>query len=229
MFKSGEANLASLSLSTELMSSPSSSGMSPTLYPSFFKPCSTRKMLPNTLRYAAVPTLPLSGGKEKTVIASFLSTFFFLRRFAHFSARLAICDARPSRVCDLPVLESRPEKMTGSRAPSSSGSATCSATCTGCSPREESVHSSVVWKERGTVHMYGTLSFFRESIALGWSWRAGPPTRAKPVKDSTVSTYGPLVMGSKKKRSTGMEKSKPPAKIGTTLAPLASSSMTMPE
>ena len=73
----------------------------------------------------------LVGGKEKTVMASFLSTFFFLRRLAHFMARAAICEARSWRECDLPVLESRPEKMMGSRPPSSSGSATWSATCTG--------------------------------------------------------------------------------------------------
>ena len=65
-------------------------------------------------------------------------------------------------------------------------------------------------------------------MALGWSWRAGPPTSAKPVSDSTVSTYASLVMGSKKNLSTGWEKSRPPAKMGTTFAPRASSSMTMP-
>ena len=35
-------------------------------------------MEPNTLRYAAVPTLPLSGGKLKTVTAILFSYFFFL-------------------------------------------------------------------------------------------------------------------------------------------------------
>ena len=67
-------------------------------------------------------------------------------------ARSAICDARSWREWDLPVLESRPEKMIGSRPPSSSGSATWRATCTGWRPRVESFHSSVVWKDNGTVH-----------------------------------------------------------------------------
>merc|ERR1719183_2958445 len=87
MFMSGELNLASLSCSTELIRSSSFSGMSPTSYPSFLSICSTFQMEPNTFRYAAVPTLPLSGGKEKTVMHSFFSAFFFLRREAHLSAR----------------------------------------------------------------------------------------------------------------------------------------------
>ena len=79
------------------------------------------EMEPNTLRSAAVPTLPLSGGKEKTVMASFLSTFFFLRRLAHFYGARGDLGGAVLERGDFPVLESRPEKMMGSRPPSSSG------------------------------------------------------------------------------------------------------------
>jgi hypothetical protein len=83
-------------------------------------------MEPKTFRYAAVPTLPLSGGKLNTVIAIFLSATFFLRRFAHLIARVTSDSTRSGSVCDLPVVGSRPANTIGSIAPSSSGSATCS-------------------------------------------------------------------------------------------------------
>lgn len=44
--------------------------------------------------------------------------------------------------------------------------------------------------------MYGTSNFLNASIALGWSCRAGPPTRAKPVSETTACTNGLPVMGS---------------------------------
>jgi hypothetical protein len=55
---------------------------------------------------------------------------------------------------------------------------TCKATCTGCTPSSEAIHSSVVWNTRGRDTRYGTFSFFRASTALGASCRAGPPTNA---------------------------------------------------
>jgi len=85
-------------------------------------------------------------------MASFFSAFFFLRRLAHLMARVHSAAMRSGRLCDLPVALSRPAKTRGSMAPSSSGSATCSATCTGCTPRSESSHSSVVWNTRGRLH-----------------------------------------------------------------------------
>ena len=51
-------------------------------------------MEPKTFRYAAVPTLPLSGGKEKTVTATFLSTFFLRESEAHLLARRASVSMR---------------------------------------------------------------------------------------------------------------------------------------
>jgi hypothetical protein len=72
------------------------------------------------------------------------------------------------------------------------------------------------------------LSFLSESIALGWSCRAGPPTSAKPVSDSTVSTYASLGDGVEEEALDGDGEVEAAAKMGTTLAPRASSSMTMP-
>ena len=82
------------------------------------------KIEPKTLRYAAVPTLPLSGGNEKTVTHTFLSMFFFFCSPDHFSARFASDSMRSACGIERPVTPSRPAKMIGSIAPSSSGRAT---------------------------------------------------------------------------------------------------------
>uniref|UniRef100_A0A0A9D4Q3 GUN5 n=1 Tax=Arundo donax TaxID=35708 RepID=A0A0A9D4Q3_ARUDO len=179
----------------------------------------------NTFRYAAVPTLPLSGGKLKTVIASFFSSLVFLLSFAHLIALVQSCSTLLCNACDFPVLGSRPAKTMGSIPPSSSGSATCSATWIGCNPKVLLSHSSVVWNTSGSATMYGTSSFCSTAIALGWSCLAGPPTSANPVSDTTALTKGLPVTESTRYRCVGPEKSSPPAKIGMTLAPLASSSM----
>lgn len=68
--------------------------------------------------------MPLSGGKEKTVMASFFWAFCFLRSCAQLMARLHSEVMRSGSECDLPVLESRPANTMGSMAPSSSGRAT---------------------------------------------------------------------------------------------------------
>ena len=64
-----------------------------------------------------MPTLPLSGGKEKTVMASFFSALRFLRRRAQLTARAHSDEMRSGSECDLPVFESRPAKTMGSMAP----------------------------------------------------------------------------------------------------------------
>jgi magnesium chelatase subunit H len=116
------------------------------------------------------------------VPATFLSLFSLRRRRAHLIARLHSTSMRSACGMERPVTPSRPAKMIGSMAPSSSGSATWRATCTGCRPSSESFHSSKVWKVAGTAHRYGRLSFCSVAIALGWSCEAGPPTSAKPVR-----------------------------------------------
>mmetsp|Transcript_6199 Transcript_6199/g.18481 ORF Transcript_6199/g.18481 Transcript_6199/m.18481 type:complete len:247 (-) Transcript_6199:732-1472(-) len=185
----GDAIDASLSWRTASTSPSTSVGSSaPRSYPSAFIVLSASKMEPNTFRYAAVPTLPLSGGNEKTVMATFLSAFFLAERLDHLIARLASVSMRSDCGIERPVTPSRPAKMMGSMAPSSSGSATCSATCTGCRPSSESFHSSKVWKVAGTAQRYGRFSFLSVAMALGWSCVAGPPTSAKPVRLIVVST-----------------------------------------
>ena len=83
---------------------------------------------PNTSKYAAVPTLPLSGGKLKTVIATFLINLGLRRRVAHFKARWATISTRSWRAIAFPVAPSLPDRIIGSIAPSNSGIAICKAT-----------------------------------------------------------------------------------------------------
>ena len=98
--------------------------------------------------------------------------------------------------------------MMGSIAPSNSGKLTCKATWTGWSPNSEASHSWNDWNTNGTAHKYGTPRDFKVSTALGWSWLAGPPTNANPVKLMTESTATPPCR--KKYSLTGPEKSRPP-------------------
>merc|ERR1719261_401330 len=221
---SGLAIFASLSLSTSSTSSSTEAGSSlPTSYPAASIVLRHSKIEPKTLRYAAVPTLPLSGGKEKTVTATFLSAFFFIVRLAHLTARCASTSMRSARGMERPVTPSRPAKMMGSVAPSSSGTATCNATCTGCRPSSESSHSSKVWKVAGTAQIYGRFSDLSVEMAFGWSCDAGPPTSAKPVKLTVTSTRD--LPFSKKYSLMGLEKSRAPVYAGMTRAPIDSSSM----
>merc|ERR1740117_1646771 len=112
-----------------------------------------------------------------------------------------------------PVTPSRPAKMIGSMAPSSSGRATCRATCTGCRPSSESFHSSKVWKVAGTAHRYGRLRRCSVAMALGWSCVAGPPTSAKPVR-LIITSMAALPAALKKYESTQSEKSSEPVYVG---------------
>ena len=142
-------------------------GASPTSYPSDLSCPRTALIESKTSRYAAVPTLPLSGGNEKIVIAIFLSFFGFVRKLAHFNDRSANKFTRSANGTLRPVAPSRPAKIIGSIAPSISGSDTCNATWMGCSPNSEDCHSSKDWNTRGTAHMYGTFNFLRTRTALG--------------------------------------------------------------
>jgi len=63
----------------------------------------------------------LSGGKLNTVMANFLSFLFLTLKVDHFIALSAITSTLSWSVCALPVASSRPERIIGSIAPSSSG------------------------------------------------------------------------------------------------------------
>ena len=165
-------------------------GASPMSYPSDLSWSRTALMESKTSRYAAVPTLPLSGGKLKMVIAIFLSFFSFFFNADHFMARSAKRLTRSANGTDRPVAPSRPAKMIGSMAPSISGSETCNATWMGWRPNSDDCHSSNDWKTRGTAHKYGTFKSLRTLAAFLWSCDAGPPIKAKPVRLTTVSTMG---------------------------------------
>ena len=71
---------------------------------------------------------PLSGGKLKTVMATFLFSLGFLRKLAHFIALWATASMRSCRAIAFPVTPSLPDMIIGSIAPSSSGMAICKAT-----------------------------------------------------------------------------------------------------
>lgn len=75
-------------------------------------------MEPNTSRYAAVPTFPLSGGKLKMVTASFFSWFFFARRLAH--CHIATTDQKSSNAVHEAVSGGRREDNTAGHAGDSS-------------------------------------------------------------------------------------------------------------
>ena len=70
----------------------------------------------------------MSGGKLNTVMQTFLSLTCFFLSSAHLMARSHTASILSWSAWDFPVLESLPEKMMGSRPPSSSGRATCRAT-----------------------------------------------------------------------------------------------------
>ena len=78
----------------------------------------------------------------------------------------AICDERSSKAWDLPDL-SLVGKDDRFQTTAQLRSDFCNATRIGCKPSVESFHSSVVWKDNGTVTMYGTTNFFNDSIAFG--------------------------------------------------------------
>ena len=78
-------------------------------------------MEPKTLRYAAVPTLPLSGGKLNTVMASRLSNFFLcdsLRTHASHKAGCFACTRVPQVNLRHGRQGSAERKATGSTWPS---------------------------------------------------------------------------------------------------------------
>ena len=118
-----------------------------------------------------MPTLPLSGGKLNTVMASFLSTFFFFASLAQLMARPESEAMRSGSEWLLPVAESRPAKMMGSRPPSSSGSATW---------RKEAAKGAEIWRpqhcklsltpdDSAPHHIFRSPAMFR-SVSVRFQW-----------------------------------------------------------
>mmetsp|Transcript_3910 Transcript_3910/g.11350 ORF Transcript_3910/g.11350 Transcript_3910/m.11350 type:complete len:262 (-) Transcript_3910:1732-2517(-) len=161
----------------------------PRSYPSARSAASVLSRLFGTFSSAAVPVAPTPGGNPYSKMAILRSLGAVRRRFTHFcSLEANRCTRSWTKNMSLPT---NPPSGTVSMAPSSSGKEYSTTLCRPAIPSR--VHDAISWMRRGAATMYGT--FFDDSMPFAMSAcrppsivPAGPPTRGKPMVDTTAST-----------------------------------------